>query len=125
MADPSLKTNKEKLTEKLHAIGDTQKDIDADKDLTAEQKASYREKTGRATKDALDDYQKAQGGPAGMAGAATAGSAEAYSVIAGAQMGAASDSTAETNAILQAQFPELIQAVKGLNPNWRKADSAT
>ena len=37
----------------------------------------------------------------------------------------AGNDTAATNEILSRQFPELINAVKGLNPNWRRADSPT
>jgi hypothetical protein len=125
LQDPNLKTNKEKLNEKLHQIGDTQKDIDADKGLSAEEKASYREKSARAAQEAIEDYKKAQhGGAVGMAGAAESGSAEAYSVIAQARMGAqgAENDTATTNALLEKNLPELIDAVKSLNPNWRKAD---
>ena len=113
-ADPNLKSNKEKLTDRLGHLRNLKKG-GADDELI-----------GRATKDALDEYRKAQGGPIGMAGAAVAGSEEAYSIVAKAQMGAAAagNDTATTNAILEKSFPELIKAVEKLNPNWRKADAA-
>jgi hypothetical protein len=116
MRDPKFRTNRENFTERLSHLDELQKS-GADQLIV-----------GRATKDAIDEYHKAQGGAAGMAGAAVAGSAEAYSVVAQAQMGAAGagNDVATTNDILEkANFPELLKAVKNIKADWRRADTAT
>jgi hypothetical protein len=112
--DPSLKTYREKLDERLKHYGEALKD------------GGNPILIGRAGREAIDEYNKAQGGQAGFAGMAVAGSEEAYSIIAHARMGAAGlgNDTAKTNAILEKQFPELIDAVKNTKPDWKKADTA-
>jgi hypothetical protein len=118
-----FRTNWEKLNDDL-------KDIEK---LKTAQAYDLTDKThndviaGRATEDALEEYKRAQhGGAVGMAGAYEAHSREAYAVVAGAQMGAAAeDSTEKTNELLEHHFPDLIAAVKALQPHWREADGPT
>lgn len=118
-----LRTNKEKLEGRL-------KEIDKIKSAGGYGETNKENEViaGRAAHEAIDEYKKAQGmDKVNMAGAAQYGSVEAYSTIAQSQMGAAAaeNSTAETNALLEKHFPDLIQAVKSLKPDWRRAETTT
>jgi hypothetical protein len=117
-----LRTNREKLDDRLKEI----EKIRGAGGYDLSDAAHNEQIAGRATQEALEAYRKAQGGAVGMAAAMTAGSVGAYGVVAQAQMGAAAeDSTAQTNALLEQHFPELIAAVKALQPHWREADGPT
>lgn len=109
-------TPKQKLDKELKRIND----LFVDKD-TGKIAPDYQATAGKATATAITEYRAAMSGGLAMAGAAQEGSVEAYGTIASATMAERGDQQAadETDAILERGFDNLLQALRGLQPNWR------